>query len=53
MRRAIFRNPSAPPRETLALPIYPELTQAQLDHVVASVAEFYRRRAVQGSPRRR
>ena len=28
--------------ETLALPIYPELTQAQLDHVVASVAEFYR-----------
>jgi dTDP-4-amino-4,6-dideoxygalactose transaminase len=28
--------------ETLALPIYPELTQTQLDHVVASVAEFYR-----------
>jgi dTDP-4-amino-4,6-dideoxygalactose transaminase len=28
--------------ETLALPIYPELTQAQLDHVVASVADFYR-----------
>lgn len=28
--------------ETLALPIYPELTQAQLDHVVASVAQFYR-----------
>jgi len=28
--------------ETLALPIYPELTQAQLAHVVASVAEFYR-----------
>jgi dTDP-4-amino-4,6-dideoxygalactose transaminase len=27
--------------ETLALPIYPELTQAQLDHVVASVADFY------------
>jgi dTDP-4-amino-4,6-dideoxygalactose transaminase len=27
--------------ETLALPIYPELTRAQLDHVVASVAEFY------------
>jgi dTDP-4-amino-4,6-dideoxygalactose transaminase len=29
--------------ETLALPIYPELKPAQLDHVVASVAEFYRR----------
>jgi dTDP-4-amino-4,6-dideoxygalactose transaminase len=28
--------------ETLALPIYPELAQAQLDHVVASVADFYR-----------
>ncbi|HEY2676059.1 MAG TPA: DegT/DnrJ/EryC1/StrS family aminotransferase [Steroidobacteraceae bacterium] len=28
--------------ETLALPIYPELTRAQLDHVIASVAEFYR-----------
>jgi dTDP-4-amino-4,6-dideoxygalactose transaminase len=27
--------------ETLALPIYPELTTAQLDHVVASVVEFY------------
>jgi dTDP-4-amino-4,6-dideoxygalactose transaminase len=28
--------------ETLALPIYPELTQTQLEHVVASVADFYR-----------
>jgi dTDP-4-amino-4,6-dideoxygalactose transaminase len=28
--------------ETLALPIYPELTRAQLDHVVASIAQFYR-----------
>lgn len=27
--------------ETLALPIYPELEQAQLTHVVATVAEFY------------
>jgi dTDP-4-amino-4,6-dideoxygalactose transaminase len=28
--------------ETLALPVYPELNQAQLDHVIASVVEFYR-----------
>ncbi len=28
--------------ETLALPIYPELERAQLKHVVASVAVFYR-----------
>jgi len=28
-------------KETLALPIYPELDQAQLDAVVASIAEFY------------
>jgi len=28
--------------ETLALPVYPELTRAQLDHVIASVADFYR-----------
>jgi dTDP-4-amino-4,6-dideoxygalactose transaminase len=27
--------------ETLALPIYPELEQAQLMHVVATIAEFY------------
>jgi dTDP-4-amino-4,6-dideoxygalactose transaminase len=27
--------------ETLALPVYPELTEAQLAHVVAAVAEFY------------
>jgi dTDP-4-amino-4,6-dideoxygalactose transaminase len=28
--------------ETLALPVYPELNRAQLDHVIASVADFYR-----------
>jgi dTDP-4-amino-4,6-dideoxygalactose transaminase len=28
--------------ETLALPIYPELQEAQLRHVVTSIAEFYR-----------
>jgi len=27
--------------ETLALPIYPELEQAQMAHVVATIAEFY------------
>jgi dTDP-4-amino-4,6-dideoxygalactose transaminase len=27
--------------ETLALPIYPELERDQLDHVVATIAEFY------------
>jgi dTDP-4-amino-4,6-dideoxygalactose transaminase len=29
-------------RETLALPIYPELSEAQLLHVVAAVVDFYR-----------
>ena len=29
--------------ETLALPIYPELSDAQADYVVQSIAEFYRR----------
>jgi dTDP-4-amino-4,6-dideoxygalactose transaminase len=28
--------------ETLALPIYPELTQSQMERVVGAVAEFYR-----------
>jgi dTDP-4-amino-4,6-dideoxygalactose transaminase len=27
--------------DTLALPIFPELTEAQLAHVVASIAKFY------------
>jgi dTDP-4-amino-4,6-dideoxygalactose transaminase len=31
-------------KETLALPIYPELSDAQRQHVVRSMAEFYRRR---------
>jgi dTDP-4-amino-4,6-dideoxygalactose transaminase len=28
-------------QDTLALPVYPELAEAQLAHVVASIAEFY------------
>jgi dTDP-4-amino-4,6-dideoxygalactose transaminase len=28
-------------REVLALPVYPELTEPQIEHVVASVLEFY------------
>ena len=27
--------------ETLALPIYPELTEAMQDYVVTSIAQFY------------
>jgi len=30
-------------RETLALPIYPELTTAQQDYIVEKIKEFYRR----------
>lgn len=30
-------------RETLALPIYPDLQPAQLEYVVASIAEFYQK----------
>jgi dTDP-4-amino-4,6-dideoxygalactose transaminase len=28
-------------RETLALPVYPELEPAQMAHVVATIVEFY------------
>ncbi|MBA4159106.1 MAG: DegT/DnrJ/EryC1/StrS family aminotransferase, partial [Gemmatimonadetes bacterium] len=31
-------------REVLSLPIYPELTEAQLEHVASSVREFARSR---------
>jgi dTDP-4-amino-4,6-dideoxygalactose transaminase len=34
-------------RETIALPVYPELTRAQLDHVVASLTGFLREAAGQ------
>jgi dTDP-4-amino-4,6-dideoxygalactose transaminase len=30
-------------QDTLALPIYPELSEAQRDHVVSSIAAFYKR----------
>jgi dTDP-4-amino-4,6-dideoxygalactose transaminase len=32
-------------RQTLALPIYPELTSAQQERVVGVIADFYRGRA--------
>jgi dTDP-4-amino-4,6-dideoxygalactose transaminase len=35
--------------ETLALPIYPELNPAQLDHVIASVVDFYRSAGARGA----
>jgi dTDP-4-amino-4,6-dideoxygalactose transaminase len=41
-RAGDFPHSERAAEEVLALPIYPELEQAQLAHVVASVAEFYR-----------
>jgi dTDP-4-amino-4,6-dideoxygalactose transaminase len=29
-------------RETLALPIYPELTEKQIERVVQTIADFYK-----------
>ena len=40
-RRGDFPHSERAAEETLALPIYPELSEAQLEHVAASVAQFY------------
>ncbi len=40
-RAGDFPHSEQAARETLALPVYPELERAQLAHVVASIAEFY------------
>jgi dTDP-4-amino-4,6-dideoxygalactose transaminase len=40
-RAGDFPHSERAAEETLALPIYPELERAQLEHVVATVAEFY------------
>jgi len=39
--RALTRNPSGRRRD-LALPIYPELTEAQLQYVVDTITAYYR-----------
>jgi dTDP-4-amino-4,6-dideoxygalactose transaminase len=41
-RAGDFPHSERAAEETLALPIYPELERAQLAHVVATIAEFYR-----------
>jgi dTDP-4-amino-4,6-dideoxygalactose transaminase len=41
-RAGDFPHSERAAEEVLALPVYPELEPAQLAHVVASVAEFYR-----------
>jgi len=40
-REGAFPVAEAASRRVLALPVYPELTEAQREHVVASIREFY------------
>jgi dTDP-4-amino-4,6-dideoxygalactose transaminase len=40
-REGDFPESERAARETLALPIYPELDATQLQHVVLSIGEFY------------
>jgi dTDP-4-amino-4,6-dideoxygalactose transaminase len=44
-----FPNAEAACREVLSLPVYPELTLDQQQAVVATIAAFYRRGALEGS----